>query len=75
VVQDSGPGVPVESLAKLFTPGYRTRAGGYGLGLAVVKAVADLHTGQVEARNRDGGGAEFMLKLPLPDHQPEAPVD
>lgn len=73
VVHDTGPGVPEESLAKLFTAGYRTPAGGYGLGLAVAKAVMDLHRGEIRVRNRDGGGAEFTLALPLSDEQPEAP--
>lgn len=72
-VRDNGPGIAEENLSRLFTPGYRTPAGGYGLGLAVVKAVTDLHQGTVQARNQATGGAEFTIALPLPSHQPEAP--
>ncbi|MBS1718816.1 MAG: sensor histidine kinase KdpD [Armatimonadetes bacterium] len=72
-VRDNGPGIPETNLAKLFMPGYRTSSGGYGLGLAVVKAVCDLHGGKVRVRNRDRGGAEFTLAIPLPPDQPEAP--
>lgn len=72
-VRDNGPGIADENLTKLFTPGYRTPSGGYGLGLAVVKAVCDLHQGSVQVKNRDTGGAEFTLSFPLPTSQPEAP--
>jgi two-component system sensor histidine kinase KdpD len=72
-VRDSGAGIPESHLSKLFMAGYRTPSGGYGLGLAVVKAVTDLHEGLVSARNRPEGGAEFTLELPLPPVQPEAP--
>lgn len=72
-VQDNGPGIAEEHLAKLFLPGYRTPAGGYGLGLAVVKSVTDLHQGRVQVRNLATGGAEFTLAFPLPPDQPETP--
>jgi len=72
-IADSGPGVPEDKLPKLFTPGYRTPSGGYGLGLAVVKAVTDLHHGTITVQNLEGGGAEFVLALPIPAEQPEAP--
>lgn len=45
---------------------------GTGLGLAIVRAIVEAHAGTVEARNRDGGGACFTLRLPLPP-QPERP--
>lgn len=72
-ISDNGPGIPEESLAKLFTAGYRTPSGGYGLGLAVVKAVMDLHSGSVSVKNLAEGGAEFTLSVTLPKIQPEAP--
>lgn len=74
-VRDNGPGIPDESLSKLFTPGYRTPSGGYGLGLAVVRAVVDLHGGEIHVRNVAEGGVEFALLLPLAKDQPEAPVE
>ncbi len=72
-VMDNGQGILEENLTKLFQPGYRTPSGGYGLGLAVVKAVIDLHGGKVMVANRPEGGAEFSLAFPLPPRQPEAP--
>lgn len=72
-VRDNGPGIPAENLSKLFTPGYRTPSGGYGLGLAVVKTVMDLHGGQIQVRNLTPTGAEFALTLPRSESQPEAP--
>lgn len=74
-VRENGPGIPEENLSKLFTPGYRTPSGGYGLGLAVVKAVTDLHQGEVKAQNQPEGGAQFTLSFPLPANQPEAPSE
>ncbi|HXQ26017.1 MAG TPA: ATP-binding protein [Candidatus Acidoferrales bacterium] len=64
-VADNGPGIPDRDLAKIFLPFYTTKSEGTGLGLAVVQKVALQHGGSIEARNRAGGGAEFLLWLPL----------
>ncbi len=64
-ILDNGPGIPEESMAKLFRPFYTTKADGTGLGLAVVQKIILQHGGQVEARNRPEGGAAFMITLPL----------
>ena len=70
-VLDHGPGVPPEDLARIFEPFYRTDKsrdhahGGQGIGLAITARVMELHAGSVEARNRDGGGLEVILKLPV----------
>ncbi len=74
-VRDNGLGIAEENLSKLFTPGYRTPSGGYGLGLAVVKAVTDLHQGSVHVQNLESGGAQFSLSFPIPTDQPEAPFE
>ncbi len=72
-VTDNGPGIPTESLTKIFVPFYTTKAEGTGLGLALVQKIAVQHGGSVEARNRSEGGAEFILWLPLTQHPtPEA---
>jgi two-component system, NtrC family, sensor histidine kinase HydH len=70
-VADNGPGIPEHDLPKIFLPFYTTKADGTGLGLAVVQKVALQHGGSIEARNRVGGGAEFLLWLPL-RHEPAA---
>ncbi|HTZ74686.1 MAG TPA: ATP-binding protein [Candidatus Aquilonibacter sp.] len=64
-VADNGPGIPEPDLPKIFLPFYTTKSEGTGLGLAVVQKVALQHGGSIEARNRAGGGAEFLLWLPL----------
>jgi signal transduction histidine kinase len=64
-VSDNGPGVPEQDLPKIFLPFYTTKSEGTGLGLAVVQKVALQHGGSIEARNRAGGGADFLLWLPL----------
>jgi signal transduction histidine kinase len=64
-VADNGPGIADHDLQKIFLPFYTTKSEGTGLGLAVVQKVALQHGGSIEARNRPGGGAEFLLWLPL----------
>jgi nitrogen-specific signal transduction histidine kinase len=72
-VCDNGPGIPERDLPKIFLPFYTTKAEGTGLGLAVVQKVALQHGGSIEARNQPGGGAEFLLWLPL-RQEPSAPL-
>jgi signal transduction histidine kinase len=64
-VADNGPGIPDHELPKIFLPFFTTKSEGTGLGLAVVQKVALQHSGSIEARNAPGGGAEFLLWLPL----------
>jgi len=72
-VDDSGPGVPEEHLARLFQRFFSWRPDATprearehsGLGLAIVRAVAEAHGGSVAASNLDEGGARFELRLPL----------
>jgi two-component system sensor histidine kinase KdpD len=77
-VADHGPGLPPESLPQLFDKFYRAPgapAGGTGLGLSIVKGFVEAHEGRIEARNREGGGAQFVIYLPLepsPDPSPES---
>ncbi|WP_416421930.1 ATP-binding protein [Pseudomonas sp. App30] len=68
-VLDRGTGIPEDELASIFDPfirGDRARSGkGTGLGLAIVKRIAAMHGGNVELRNRSGGGLEARVRLPL----------
>jgi signal transduction histidine kinase len=67
-VSDSGPGIPeaeLESIFDKFVQSTQTKsgAGGTGLGLSISREIALLHHGQIVARNRPPGGAEFTLLL------------
>ena len=69
VVEDDGPGVPVDMLPHLFEPFYRTdpsrgRAGGPGLGLTVARAIVQLHGGTISARAGRAGGLRVEIGLP-----------
>lgn len=64
-VRDDGPGIDPAVHSRLFQPFYTTRPDGNGLGLAVARAVARAHGGDVEFRSLPGEGAEFTLTVPL----------
>lgn len=69
-VEDTGPGIPTEAQSRIFEPFYRvdksrSRAlGGAGLGLALVREIAQLHGGTVEVESAPGQGSVFRLRLP-----------
>ncbi len=70
VVADRGPGIPeneLEAVFDKFVQSSKTHsgAGGTGLGLAICREIVAAHHGEIFARNRTGGGAEFVLRLPL----------
>ena len=62
-VSDDGPGVPDGALPRLFEPFFTTRPQGTGLGLSVVKAVAEAHGGDV-AVNTSDLGTSFTIMFP-----------
>ena len=67
-ISDNGPGVPQEEHAKLFQPLYRRETSrsrpGYGLGLALVSAIAELHNAKVSTGAGDNGGFSIQLLFP-----------
>jgi two-component system, OmpR family, sensor kinase len=67
VVEDDGRGVPPELAANIFqrfVRGAGDRGGSFGLGLAIVQAVAQSHGGTVELETGESGGARFVVRLP-----------
>ena len=79
-MQDQGPGLPPEELPHIFEPFYRTaearRLGqsGVGLGLAIVRRIADVLGGSVDVSSEPGRGSRFVLHLPIATNKPSAPV-
>ena len=75
-VSDSGPGIPLQLLDRLFEPfvqgnepGTRASAG-LGVGLALVKGLTEMHGGSVSAANGPSGGAVFTVRLPVLEASP-----
>ncbi|HYM60761.1 MAG TPA: heavy metal sensor histidine kinase [Thermoanaerobaculia bacterium] len=79
VIEDTGSGIPAAVLSRVFDPFVRGAAeeaesarsaatapprAGAGLGLAIVRGIAELHRGSVELENREGGGTRVVLTLP-----------
>jgi signal transduction histidine kinase len=65
VVTDTGPGIPPEHLDRIFEPYFTTKDGGTGLGLALARRIIQEHQGSIRAENVPGGGARFVIDLPL----------
>jgi len=63
-VKDNGCGVPDELNEKIFEPFFTTRSNGTGLGLAVVRAIARAHRGEVWLESMPGEGSAFIMRLP-----------
>jgi signal transduction histidine kinase len=75
IVDDEGPGIPEDERARVFEPFYRPSgrpeaAGGWGLGLSIVRQIAGRHGGTVTCVARPGGGGRFIVSLPA---APSAP--
>jgi two-component system sensor histidine kinase BaeS len=71
-VMDSGPGIPLEVLPRVFERYFRVEGrasggpGGMGLGLAIARAIVLAHGGELTAESPHGSGARFVLRLPVP---------
>jgi two-component system sensor histidine kinase KdpD len=67
-VSDRGPGIPTEATERLFEKFYHgddRKTGGLGLGLSIARGFIEAHGGKLTAENRDGGGARFIITLPV----------
>ena len=72
-VEDDGPGIAPEAMPHIFERFYQgdssRQAGGAGLGLSLVRLIARLHGGRVEAESAPGKGSRFVIVLPLEAEQ------
>ena len=64
-VSDTGPGIPEENLAKIFSHGFTTKEQGHGFGLHTSANAAKEMNGSLVARANEHGGATFVLELPM----------
>ena len=71
MIRDSGPGIPPETLRRIFEPFYSTKErdetgrGGTGLGLALCREIMEAHRGRIRVESTVGVGTAFTLKFPL----------
>jgi signal transduction histidine kinase len=74
-VEDHGPGIPLEDHQRIFEPFYRRgselrrETQGVGIGLSIVKHVADAHQGRVRVESEPGHGSKFIVELPIHAHE------
>ncbi len=64
-VEDEGPGLPPEIRSKVFDPFFTTKTHGLGIGLYICHKIATLHEGTITVEDRKGGGAVFVVRLPV----------
>jgi len=74
IVEDSGPGIDPKQLDGIFEAFVTTKSHGMGLGLAICRAIAERHGGQLSAVSDGKYGAKFTFSLPLGSSTKEAPV-
>lgn len=63
-VRDTGPGIAVENLDRIFDPFFTLKSSGLGLGLSISRGIVDRLGGGLVARNHPSGGAELCVRLP-----------
>jgi len=64
VVEDTGCGIPKEKLADIFKPYFTTKQGGTGIGLSIVKRIAEEHSAKIQIESTPGKGTKFVVEFP-----------
>jgi signal transduction histidine kinase len=70
-VRDSGPGLNLDSLERLFDPFYTTKSDGMGMGLSICQSIVEEHRGRIWATANVPRGAAFHFTIPLSQLQNE----
>jgi len=68
-VEDSGPGIPIEHRATLFSGTNSSKPGGLGIGLKLSKELVELQGGQIQVEESSLGGARFVVRFPMENKQ------
>lgn len=63
-IRDNGPGIPPDSLARIFEPGFSTKGAGRGRGLAIARESIQAQGGQLDVKSQPGSGTTFRISLP-----------
>ena len=63
-VEDNGPGMTDEIMARVFEPYFSTKAEGTGLGLAIAKRIVNDHDGFIRVHSNPESGTKFVIELP-----------
>ena len=64
-IRDDGPGLPRETIERVFDPYYTTKPGGTGLGLSITRGIVEEHGGTIEMTGMEGSGCQVVISLPL----------
>jgi two-component system NtrC family sensor kinase len=73
VFSDTGMGIPVENMKKVFNPFFTTKEEGTGLGLSVVSKIIENHHGKIFLTSSVEKGARFAIRLPVAEQFETAP--
>ena len=65
-VEDRGPGIPAEQRERVFEPFFTTKAEGAGLGLSIVRHLAEQNGARISHERPHGGGCRFTLRMETP---------
>ena len=68
-MMDTGPGISESVMSRIFEPFVTTKRAGTGLGLVISKRITESHGGMLTFHNRSGGGACFVMNLPIDDQR------
>lgn len=64
-IRDTGPGIPPETMNRLFSPFFTTKEKGTGLGLAISYGIVERHSGCIDIETKLGKGSTFIISLPV----------